>query len=235
MEKVRFLVVVSGHNCSAYVKGCLDSIKAQTYTNYDVSIQDDASTDGTIDLIRENALPSWSYGQHYERSGMVMCRDFQVKVKEGFDVIVWVDMDDQLEPNALERVAKEYEDKDCWLTMGSWSASNGFKYTPEFMDIPFRYQDLQFTHLRTFKKELYRHLTKEDLYPEHREIYPDANMLYCLLELAGIEHIRIIPDIIYRYNTNNPLSVIRRFTPEQRADELSFIKSLPPKQKLNSL
>lgn len=237
MTNPRFFIIVSGYNCEPYVKGCLDSIKAQTYKNYVVSVQDDASTDDTFEMIKENVAPEWFYGKHLVRSGMVKVRNFQAKARIDYDVIVWVDLDDQLEPNALERVAKEYEDPECWLTYGNFVDSDNKTYIwLRLKNKSFREQlHFEFTHLRTFRKELYFKLTEADLFPDKREIYPDANMLYCMLEMAGRNHIRYIQDIIYRYNTHNPINVIRRFTPEEREAELNYIKSLPPKQKLLTL
>lgn len=46
-------VIMSVYNCKSSLSDALRSIKEQTYTNWEIIICDDASTDGTLELIKE--------------------------------------------------------------------------------------------------------------------------------------------------------------------------------------
>lgn len=244
---VKFLILVSGYNCQKYAIGCLQSIEAQTYKNYSVSILNDGSTDQThwkiYNFIKERNYPNWFFVDSIKNKGIIQARSIAAANathrNTDFDVIVWVDLDDQIKPTALERLAKEYEDPECWLTYGNYVDSFGKTYYDQtnisLSDEPVREQPWRFIPLRSFRKELYFKLTKEDLFPKIAAVYPDANVLYCLLELAGNEHIRPITDVLYDYNCSNPLNVTKRFPEAQRDAELNFIKSLTPKEKLQCL
>lgn len=235
MNEPHFLIIATGWNCKKYARGCMESVKAQAYKNFTVVYVDDGSTDGTIhELVNPNG---WcvSFGKSH---GTIFCRDTIIEQYAGSDdVIVWLDLDDELMPNALEQLAVEYRNPECWLTYGNYIDTHGrvfFDTETIHMDWskPVRDNDWKFIHLRSFRKRLYDHLSPADLFPEKREVYPDASMLYCLLEMAGPEHTFPIADILYKYNDNNPLSVTRRFPDAVRDEEMNFIKALPPKQKL---
>lgn len=45
-------IVVSNYNCSQYIADCLDSLVSQTYSNIEIIVVDDASTDGSQEAIQ---------------------------------------------------------------------------------------------------------------------------------------------------------------------------------------
>lgn len=49
----RFFILVTQRNAEPFIRRCLDSIQVQTYKNYEVVIMDDASTDGTWEIIQQ--------------------------------------------------------------------------------------------------------------------------------------------------------------------------------------
>jgi GT2 family glycosyltransferase len=61
----RVLVSIVTHNSERYIRTCLESLKAQTYRDFSVSIWDNASTDGTRTLVAEfqNFLGSIQFSQ----------------------------------------------------------------------------------------------------------------------------------------------------------------------------
>ncbi|WP_418130554.1 glycosyltransferase family 2 protein [Variovorax sp. 278MFTsu5.1] len=57
MHPPRVSVVIPTRNSEKYLREALESILAQTFTNFEVLIVDDNSTDGTLDIIRSYADP----------------------------------------------------------------------------------------------------------------------------------------------------------------------------------
>lgn len=178
-----------------------------------------------------------------KKEGTVKCRVSRLEEMSSFkdyDVLVWADLDDELLPNAIERIAKEYEDENCWLTYGNYVDANGvvpYKDLSFPDDVTnFRAYDWRFVHLRTFRRELFQHLSLFDLYTDRElKAIPDANMLYSLMELAGREHMRHINEPIYKYNHNHAHTVVNSYSDEQIKEELDYVKSLTPLKQLEKL
>ena len=49
-------VIVASYNYRSFIGETLDSLLAQTYTNYEIVVVDDGSTDGSVELIRDYAV-----------------------------------------------------------------------------------------------------------------------------------------------------------------------------------
>ena len=54
--KIKYSIVIPVYNTEKYIRKCLDSIKNQTYTNYEVIIINDGSTDNSLEIINEDPL-----------------------------------------------------------------------------------------------------------------------------------------------------------------------------------
>ena len=55
VSNVRLSVIIPVYNVKPYLRQCVDSVLAQTYTNIEIILVDDGSTDGSADIIREYA------------------------------------------------------------------------------------------------------------------------------------------------------------------------------------
>lgn len=108
MKKVSVLVAV--YNTRPYLNRCLDSLLGQTHTEVEVLCVDDASTDG-----------SWEVLQHYAETdkrmvvmrqpnnrGQAVARNRALQQATG-DFIVMVDSDDWLAPDALEQAMAVFQ------------------------------------------------------------------------------------------------------------------------------
>lgn len=245
MNKTKFLIVASGHNCQEYIARCVASIKSQTYYGtYDYVLVDDASTDDSLAMLYKHA-PYEKVIPLNKRVGTVAAHNIGILSCTDYDVIVWLDMDDELLNCALKRLAEEYENPEVWLTYGNYVDRNGdVFFNKKNIDFSekvhasngYRQADWKYIHLRSFRRELYYHLTEQDLFL-HSSIkaYIDYNMWICMMEMAGKEHMRGIADVLYYYNNMNPANLLRSYTPNQLDYERDFCKAITPKQKLKSL
>ena len=240
----RFLIVCTGHNCAPYVAGCVSSVLKQTYGNYDYVFVDDASTDATHQALLA-LVPKEKIIHLSTRVGTVMAHHIGILSATDYDVVVWLDMDDELLHCALTRLHKEYRDASVWLTYGNYVDRNGeIFFDKKNIDFPefihernaYRQADWKFIHLRSFRKKLYQHLTDADLFlPDSIKAYIDYNLWICLMELAGKEHMSGITDVLYYYNNMNPTNLLRSYTLNQLEYERDFCKKITPKQRLISL
>lgn len=90
-------------------------------------------------------------------------------------------------------------------------------------------------HLRSYRKALYEKLKKEDKFGDFGWAYQDANMLFCMMEMAGKEHMKAINEPLYVYTVSNPISVMNRFSHKERQEEYKRICSIKPKERIKEL
>lgn len=98
-EDIFFSVVIPLYNKEKYIKGTLQSVLAQTYTNFEVIIVNDGSTDKSLEKI-------YIFPQDkirvitIENSGVSVARNVGIKAAKG-DFIVLLDADDYWYPNHI--------------------------------------------------------------------------------------------------------------------------------------
>jgi GT2 family glycosyltransferase len=71
MMSARVLISIVTHNSERYLRTCLESLKAQTYRDFCLSIWDNASTDGTSALLAEYS--NFSGGIHFSKDNLGFC------------------------------------------------------------------------------------------------------------------------------------------------------------------
>lgn len=99
MKKPKFSIIVPVYNTEKYVKRCLDSIKSQTFKDYEVIIINDGSTDNSSDIISK--YPYKIINQ--ENQGLSMARNNGVKDASG-EYLIFLDSDDYIEKDLLKEI-----------------------------------------------------------------------------------------------------------------------------------
>jgi len=106
--KPKVSVCIPTYNRKDYLKETLDSILAQTYKDYEIVIVDDGSTDGTEQMVKQLDWPVTYYWQ--QNSGDAAARNKLIELARG-QYISFIDSDDLLLPDAIERMVKVMEDQ----------------------------------------------------------------------------------------------------------------------------
>ena len=91
--KIKYSIVVPVYNTEKYIRKCLDSIKNQTYTNYEVIIINDGSTDNSLEIINEYTKNKKFKVYTTKNKGLSEARNNGVKHCTG-DYILFIDSDD---------------------------------------------------------------------------------------------------------------------------------------------
>lgn len=111
MNKVSILVAV--YNGEKWLDECLESLLAQTYADVEIVCVDDASTDGSLLLIKKYAAEhsSIKFIVNDVNCGQAVSRNRAFEQSTG-DYIMMVDCDDFLSPDAVESAVKVLDDND---------------------------------------------------------------------------------------------------------------------------
>lgn len=103
-------VVVPVYNKEEYVKKCIDSILAQTYSNLEVLLINDGSTDGSGAILDEYALKDKRVRViHKENGGLSNTRNRGIKEAKG-KYIGFIDADDYIEKDMYANLIKAYQE-----------------------------------------------------------------------------------------------------------------------------
>ncbi|MBT1170594.1 glycosyltransferase family 2 protein [Bifidobacterium sp. SO4] len=100
-----FSAIIPAYNNSRYLPECVRSITAQSFTDLEVIIVDDASTDDTYATMQKLAEedPRVIALRHDRNSGTLAARRTGVEASRG-DYVLLVDQDDELAPDTLRRL-----------------------------------------------------------------------------------------------------------------------------------
>ncbi len=106
-----FSVVVPVHDVRPYLAECLDSILGQSFTDLEVLAVDDASSDGSSELLDDYAAadPRVHVVHLSENVGLGRARNAGLDLATG-RYLVFVDSDDALAEGALAAIAARIED-----------------------------------------------------------------------------------------------------------------------------
>ena len=198
-------------NAESYISNCIKTLKNQLDKDFEIYLIDDMSNDNSVSVIK----PLISDDSRFK---LIINTEKKFKLKnlddlilsfDDEDIVVELDGDDFLLGNGvIGDIRKMYEDKNVWLTNGSFmysNGSNGFssKVNPDNV----RSSVFTFSHLRTWKSFLWKAIPK-DYFKDDDDSYfkSAADVAYTipLLELSGAEHYRFNPKILYVYNGNSP-------------------------------
>lgn len=103
---MRFSVIIPLYNKAPYVAKAIESVLAQTFTDFELVIVDDGSTDGSAEIAEKTITghPNCKLIRQ-ENTGVSVARNNGVAASQG-DYLCFLDADDWWEPTFLEKMSK---------------------------------------------------------------------------------------------------------------------------------
>lgn len=95
-------VAIVAYNTEAYIKEAIDSILSQTYTDFELIIVDDGSTDATADIITAYSDKRLRFFRLPENRGRAVARNIALDAAQG-EYLAWLDSDDTCTTDRLAR------------------------------------------------------------------------------------------------------------------------------------
>ena len=170
-----FSILIAHYNNYNYFKQCYESLKKQTFQDFEIIVVDDCSTDDSFEKIQNycNGDSRVKFFQNSENKGVGFTKKRCVEEASG-EICGFVDPDDALTEDAIEFSVKAHNN-DCIATYSQFYLCDEnlkikkiFKKTtkvknnnPLFFNIHF-----EVAHFFTFKKEAY--LRTEGINPNYK-------------------------------------------------------------------
>jgi len=195
------MIIVPVYNVENYLRECLDSILSQkTRYSFCVVAVEDGSTDGSAAILKEYE----SYGNvrviYQENKGHSGSRNTALK-EICARYVMFVDSDDVLPENAIERMMATATEKNADIVQGAYVKFNGerefgqFDVVEKVTRLPF-YQVSGYTCMKAFRSDLLEHFC----FPEGF-LYEDTVLGKLLFPQCEICY--AIPDVVYLYRIHS--------------------------------
>ncbi len=124
-------IIVPVHNVQATLSRCISSIIHQEYTDFELLLIDDGSTDGSGAICDEFAAQDERITViHKENSGVSDTRNLALAKARG-TYLQFVDSDDWITPDATKRFVKTAEDHHCDLVIADFYRVIGERLSPK--------------------------------------------------------------------------------------------------------
>ena len=115
---MKFSVIIPVYNVESYLKACLDSVLNQTFEDWDAICVNDGSTDNSAAILEEYGLKDSRFKiVNKPNGGLSTARNAGLKAAAG-EYVLFLDSDDWLEGNALERVSESLANEDMLCFSG---------------------------------------------------------------------------------------------------------------------
>ena len=213
-------VIVPVYNVETYLEECLDSIQNQTYTDFEVLLVNDGSTDGSQAICERYCKENRRFHLlNQTNQGLSAARNKGVEISTG-EYIVFVDSDDIIKTNYLEKLM-QYMTEDVDIVESQFTVSNEEFLAKSFKEPTILFEGNSQEAVKIFTKhvlnvnavtKLYRRSIVEAVPYIDGVIFEDV---YC--GIGMLKYIRKIIKIDYKgyYYRQRQASIMHRtFTPK---------------------
>jgi glycosyltransferase involved in cell wall biosynthesis len=107
------------YNGAKYIAEAIDSILAQTFSDWELLVGDDGSTDNTEEIVRAYSDERIKYFKNEENMGITPTRIKLIDKSEG-EYVGFLDSDDIAMPQKLHEQITFLDENDDYATCGSW-------------------------------------------------------------------------------------------------------------------
>ena len=215
---VKVSIGIPIYNVEEYLRECLNSIMNQTFKDFEVIMVDDGSTDNSFNICQEFTVRDSRFKLiHQANIGVAGARNTCLKHMKG-EYISWVDSDDKVEPNYLERLLEVQAETQADLVDGyNYSFKDGMRYyydlthiSPTLDAVEISKEELFLRLLEGFRIVLWGNLAKKELYQGVYFItgknYEDNGTRFKLYFRAN--KIVILPEPLYGYRGGRKGSIM---------------------------
>jgi glycosyltransferase involved in cell wall biosynthesis len=249
----KFKIVITSYNNENWTELCLNSVKNQTYTNYQVLFFNDGSTDNTLNKsietinndcrfkvidFNKNNTKSWIFANILDQ------------YIEDNDIVLFLDGDDWLSSDeVLNAINQYYELNDCWVGYGGMVVWNGGEETtepyPQNSEFPiqiksnrdYRKDTWRSSHVKTMRGFIWKSIEKKDFISVQDNQYilgpDDLVIMFNALEKCTVDKICRFdfPTYVYNHHQTN----VGRIEEHQKRRKINYESEIRSRPKKNLL
>ena len=130
-------IIVPVYNVEPYLRRCIDSILAQTFTDFELILIDDGSPDRCGEIMEEYAAKDKRIVTiHQENKGVSAARNAGLRIAQG-TYVGFVDPDDWIDAEMYKNMISRMQETDAELSISSWNdvLENGDR-SEHMIDLP---------------------------------------------------------------------------------------------------
>ena len=219
-------VIIPVYNAEGCLPVALESLKSQSFRDFEVVFVDDCSTDGTPAVIEafknESGIPCEIVRQEIN-GGVAAARNKGLSTAEG-EYLAFLDADDRMEPEELEVAVTKAEEADADIVGWDWTL--GFEKNGRYMrqaDYDSPEQALKNLMGGTMRWNLWLFLVKRKLLIDNDIRFIEGanmgeDMMVMIKAFLKARKVVQIHKPLYRYNAVSQTSLSRQFSEERRRE-----------------
>ncbi len=124
-----FSIIIPAYNRANIIERAVISVLTQTYTNFELIIADDGSSDNTKDVIKKYLADERVHYYYQQNKGVCAARNFGTTKSSG-NYLIFLDSDDHVEPgwlNDFYNILKDIDNDIAFCNMKVMSPSGEYK------------------------------------------------------------------------------------------------------------
>lgn len=214
-------ILVPCYNVEKYINQCLDSIIQQTYTNLQIVLVDDGSSDNTLNILNEYASrDSRIEVYHQENQGVATVRNVLLSEIKG-DFFLFVDSDDWIELDMVEFLIEKSVKGNADIVVCS-NIINDTNPTPNYKEKIWAKDKVIEEFLRHvhFNGSLCNKLVSVKLLKNnptfHREISYGEDALFIWQLIQEIQNVVVTDKQLYHYRKNEASLSHAKWSPNKK-------------------
>lgn len=213
-----FSIIIPVYNASSYIKKCLSSIKSQSFSDFEVLLINDGSTDNSLEIINQEINEDSRFKVITKpNSGVSATRNLGLSKATG-NYIIFVDADDWIEPTLLEELSLIPNNPDI-IQYDFFKVGSSKKKVHIKSEFPLIVQgEGAVVWKRAFKRELLNDITFDE------SLIGGEDYLFCVQAFIKSKSFYYLNKCLYNYNTTNTNSAmhnnfIKNFQSQIKATE----------------
>lgn len=228
-----FSIIVPVYNVEKEIRKCLDSIKNQTYGDFEVLCVDDCGKDSSMDIVREYAQKDNRFKilTHEHNRGVSAARNTGLDNASG-KYTMFVDSDDWLETNALEIIKDNFDkSKSEVIVFNIYNCyPDGKKEINDTTNFKKTQALLTENNLNTFIGVVWNRAYKTSLINDNHIRFPEGMIIedsdFTFKISMHLKNVFIIEDVLYNYLRNREGSYTTEDAVNNRIkDEITVISN----------